>query len=119
MLRIFFITMSFFLVLSTFLAIGRQGPSILAEEKGKLEAQIREIDAQIEELQAVKRGYEAKAIRHENLGISRQFEDNYNLEARRHFQLAEQNRQIADQIQKDIDQLEAKKQKLLVGRAAA
>ncbi|MCC6127932.1 MAG: hypothetical protein IT584_01885 [Chlamydiae bacterium] len=111
--------MSFFLVLSTFLAIGRHGSSMLAEEKGKLEASIRDIDAQIEELQAVKRGYEAKAIRHENLGASRQFDDNYSSEARRHFQLAEQNRQIANQIQKDIDLLEATKQKLLLGGGTA
>lgn len=113
MLRIFFVTMSFFFILSTFLAVQYRPATLLADEKGKLDQQILQIDQKINELELVKRGYEAKAIRHEDLGQTKQFQEHLNLEARRHYQLAEQNRQIAESIQQEIDQLEIQKQELL------
>lgn len=74
--------------------------------------EIRQIDAQIEELQDLKRGYEAKALRQEDLAIYLQFENQAWLETRRHLQLAEENRNQAALIQKKIDILEARKRRL-------
>lgn len=111
--RIFFVTMCFFFVLSTVLTMNRYSPVVFAEEKGKIDAEIRQIDEEIFELQIVKKGYEDKAERNERFAETKQFDTKYNLETRRLFQSAQQNREIADRIQKDIDRLEAKKQELL------
>ncbi len=105
--------MSFFFILSTFLAVQHRSSSLIADEKGKVDLQVQQIDQQIRQLELMKRGYEAKAIRHEDLGSTKQFKQEYTLETRRHYQLAEQNRQIAESIQKDIDQLNAQKEDLL------
>ncbi len=105
--------MSFFFILSTFLAVQHRSLALTANEKGKTAQQVQEIDQRIQELELMKRGYEAKAIRHEDLGAMRQFQQEYTLETRRHYQLAEQNRQIAENIQKDIDLLNSQKKELL------
>lgn len=105
--------MSFFFILSTLLMMNHHAEAVLVDENGKLQIQIEEIDQKIEELERVKRGYEAKAFRHENQGERKQFQQDQTLESRRHFQLAEQNRQIANQIQQDIDRLQSQKQELL------
>jgi hypothetical protein len=105
--------MSFFFILSTFLAVQHRSSVLTANERGKVDQQIQQIDQQIQELELMKRGYESKAIRHEDLGDTKQFKQEYNLETRRHYQLAEQNRQIADKIQKDIDLLNSQKEQLL------
>lgn len=104
--------MAFFFTLSLFLALQSQSSILTAKEQSPKDKRIEEIDQRIQELKLVKRGYEAKAIRHENLGEIRQFQDKYSLEARRHFQLAEQNRHMVEMIQKDIDKLEKEKHSL-------
>jgi hypothetical protein len=77
------------------------------------EAQIHQIDAQIEELQDMKLGFEARALRHEDQADRLQFNDETYLETRRHIQLAEENRAKAAAVQKEIDRLQAEKEKLL------
>jgi len=52
--------------------------------------QIQTIDAQIQELEEMKRGYEARAIRAEDQANRLQFEDHFVLETRRYFQIAEE-----------------------------
>ena len=99
--------------LSGLLTLNHRTNFLMAEENGKIDFQIQQIDQEISELKDMKRGYEAKALRHENLGETRQFESEYTLETRRHYQLAEQNRQIAKKIQTDIDRLEEKKKAIL------
>ena len=111
--RVFFVTMAFFLVLSGLLAINRKVHLLMADGQGKLRQQIEQIDEEIAELKTMKRGYESKAIRHENLAEMMQFESEYTLEIRQQYKLADQNRAIANRIQQDIDRLEAKKQALL------
>ncbi len=111
--KIFFLTMSFFLLLSALLAFTHKSHQLMAGEGGATQEQIQLIDQEITELKEMKRGYESRAIRHENLGQMMQFESEYTLETRRHFQLAEQNREMAQKLQDDIDQLEQKKQDLL------
>jgi hypothetical protein len=75
--------------------------------------QVAEIDARIQELTEMKRGYESKALRHENQAERLQFEDKAYLETRRHLELADENRRKAAKIQEEIDKLEAKKAAIL------
>ena len=63
----------------------------------------------------MKRGYESRALRHENQAERLQFEDQAYLETRRHNQLADENRAKAAAVQKEIDRLEAEKKRLLQG----
>jgi hypothetical protein len=76
------------------------------------EQKIQQIDAEIAELEQIKRGYEAKALRHESQAQYLQFENRAWLEARRHQEMAEENRAKAAYIQEKIDTLENEKQRL-------
>lgn len=75
--------------------------------------QVEEIDQQIYYLSDVKRGYEGRALRHENLGEELQFRQRDYLESRRHFEIAEENREKARETQKQIDALTAKRERLV------
>jgi uncharacterized protein YxeA len=77
--------------------------------------EIAQIEAQIEELKQKKRGFEGRAIRAENQADRLQFEDQFLLETRRYYQIAEENRKKARIVQEEIDRLEAKKMQLLRG----
>lgn len=101
MRRIFLWTFSFFIILW-----GLVGYGVSRSEE------IQQIDAQIEDLQEVKRGYNARALRFENLAEYQQFDDQAQLETRRFFKLAEENRNRAELAQKKIDLLEARKKEL-------
>lgn len=82
-------------------------------ENPAIQAQVAEIDRQITELQAMKRGFEARAMRHEDQAQRLQFEDRAMLETRRHNELADENRAKADKVQEEIDRLQAERRKLL------
>lgn len=71
-----------------------------------------QIDSEIEELKERKRGFEAKALRHEDMASYLQFDSKFFLETRKHIQLAEENRRKAELIQAQIDRLEQKKRLL-------
>ncbi len=75
-------------------------------------AQVQQINAQIEELQEIKRGYEARALRHEDQAIYLQFNDKALLEQRRHIQIAQDYRAKAARVQIEIDQLKEQRDKL-------
>ena len=77
------------------------------------ETQVQHIETQIHELEEMKRGYEAKAIFHEDQATRLQFDDQTYLDTRRHNQLAEENRAKAAATQKEIDRLKSEKHKLL------
>jgi hypothetical protein len=77
------------------------------------ERQIQEIDGKIDELRKMKRGYEAKALQHESMGQRLQFVEKELLTAKKHWQLADKNRQIARKIEYDIEAYEQKKQELV------
>lgn len=79
----------------------------------KTQMEIEDLNAQIEELEETKRGYEAKAIRHEEQAERLQFEERWFLEAKRHFELAEENREMAKRVQWEIDQLKKRRMLLL------
>lgn len=97
-----FLTFSFFLILW-----GMSGYA------GSKSAEIEQLDMQIEQLQDMKRGYEGRALRHEDQAEYLQFDQQAYLETRRHLQLASENRAKALMAQKEIDRLNAKREKLL------
>lgn len=77
------------------------------------DSQAKLIDQQIQELENKKLGYEGRALLHEDKAQQLQFNDESYLEARRHNQLADENRAKAEAIQKEIDRLQAEKDKIL------
>jgi hypothetical protein len=72
----------------------------------------REIDCKIIQLQDKKRGFESRALRHDDYAIYLQFIHEAYLETRRHIQLADQNREKAAAVQREIDALLIQKQEL-------
>ncbi|HSX26356.1 MAG TPA: hypothetical protein VLE89_05045 [Chlamydiales bacterium] len=103
--RIFILTLSFFFVLWGYCAFTGENPRVTA--------QVEELDRRIAELEDMKRGFEARALRHESQAEYLQFDDRAYLETRRHWQLAEENRMKAAKVQEEIDKLQAKKEKLV------
>ncbi len=99
--KFFFLTFSFFLILWGF-----------AGHSASQSAEVQKIDAEIQELEEMKRGYEGIALRHENLAEYLQFDQQAVLETRRHLQLAEENRNKAALVQEQINRLKAKKEQL-------
>jgi hypothetical protein len=73
---------------------------------------VQKIDSEIEQLEEMKRGYESRALRHENQAEYLQFNQQAVLETRRHLQIASENRNKAAAVQKQIDRLKAKRAKL-------
>ena len=94
-------TFSFFLILWGFAAYSASSS-----------AEIEKIDLQIAQLEEMKRGYEARALRHENMAEYLQFDQQAVLETRRHLQIAEENRNKAALVQEQIDRLKAKREQL-------
>jgi hypothetical protein len=74
--------------------------------------EIQKIDAEIEQLENMKRGYEARALRHEDFAEYLQFDQQAVLETRRHLQIADENRNKAALVQKEIDRLKEKRRLL-------
>ncbi|MGB7978964.1 MAG: hypothetical protein WCF19_07390 [Chlamydiales bacterium] len=74
--------------------------------------EIQQIDSEIQELTEMKRGYEARALKHEDMAEYLQFDTQAYLETRRHIQLADENRSKAALVQQEIDRLKAKKRQL-------
>ena len=73
---------------------------------------VEEIDKKINELEAMKRGYDAKAIKQANQAQRLQFMEGELQTAKRYWRAAEDNRKIATRIQKEIDELKIDRMKL-------
>jgi hypothetical protein len=71
-----------------------------------------QLDSQIQELKDMKRGCEARALRHEDMAEYMQFEQQQVLETRRHLQIADEDRAKAARAQMQIDRLEEERAKL-------
>ncbi len=99
--RCFFFTLSFFLILWGF--------SVHSESRS---VEIQRIDAEIQQLEEMKRGYEARALRHDDMATYLQFDTEAVLETRRHLQLADENRNKAALVQEQIDRLKQRRQQL-------
>lgn len=111
----FILTFVFFAFFLLVFAKGKKGysaPTTLTS----WEQEVREIDEQIAELKEMKKGYVAKATKHETQAERLQFLQQELQTAKKHWLLAEENREIAKKIQKNIDQLEEKKRTLLKKR---
>jgi hypothetical protein len=67
---------------------------------------VQEIDAQIEDLQELKRKHEARALRYDDQGQRWQFQQNQMQEARMAFEKADEERLKAAEIQLQIDELQ-------------
>lgn len=102
--RTFLLTLSFFLILWGF----NGHPASNA-------AEVQKIDVEIQELEDMKRGYEAKALKHDDTATYLQFDTEAVLETRRHIQLAEENRNKAALVQERIDRLKARRAELQKG----
>lgn len=111
--RPFFMTLGFFVLIFMTLTFSKQLHRIAAKELPKWQQQLHVLDQQISEFKNMKRGYEARALRHENQAQRLQFINGEYLTAKRHWELAKENRQIAQKIQVDIDRLEAQRKELL------
>ena len=103
MKRYFLVTLSVFLMFWI---------SSYSSQGSSKEAQIEQIELKIQELEDKKMGFESRALRHENQADRLQFDDDTFLEMRRHNQLAEENRDKAAAVQKEIDRLQLEKAKI-------
>lgn len=110
MKKSFMITFAIFVILWGYSAYTAPVYHLLGLQK---DSQVQQIDQQIQELEEMKRGFESRALRHEDQADRLQFDDETYLETRRHIQLAEENRAKAAAVQKEIDRLQAEKEKLL------
>lgn len=99
--RLFIMTFFFFIVLWSLAGYG-----------ANRSVEIQKIDAQIEQLEEEKRGFEARALRHEDYAEYLQFDQKALLETRRHLQLADENRYKASIVQEKIDLLKQKRAEL-------
>lgn len=99
---------TFFTIFSLFIAIW----AVFAYSTEQASPEVQKIDREINRLEEMKKGYEARALRHENQAERLQFDDQAALETRRHNQIAEENRKKADVLQKEIDSLKEKKENL-------
>jgi hypothetical protein len=99
--RPFLLTLSFFLILWGFAGYSTK------------QTRIEALDAQIEELEEVKRGFEGKALKQEDQAQYLQFNNKALLEQRQHIEWAEEYRARAADTQARIDKLKAQREKLL------
>lgn len=74
---------------------------------------MEQLDHQIENLIEVKKGLEAKALRHEQEAQRLQFVQEEFLEARRHSKLADKYHCQVAKVEKRIHKLEKKKERLM------
>lgn len=124
MRKTFFLTAFLFLLVWTFSILDEKG-RLKSEEKSQLvlneavvanqtvSEQVAEIDRQIQELERIKRGFDAKVLRHEDYAERLQFQDRSYLEAKRHIELADENREKSKRTQDEIDRLKAERKRLL------
>ncbi len=105
-IKYFLMTMLFFVLIGSVAGFAYQ----METEK---QENVADIDNQILELERMKRGYEAKALRHEDQAERLQFDHDTWLEAKRHMQLADENREMAKRIQAEIDRLKARRLEIL------
>jgi len=99
--RLFLLTFSFYLIL--WAVVGYTVDH---------SAEIQSINSQIEQLEEMKRGFDARALKHTDMAEYMQFDQQMMLETRKHLQIAEENRQKAAYVQEEIDRLKAKREKL-------
>ncbi|MBN2479644.1 MAG: hypothetical protein JXA94_05400 [Parachlamydiales bacterium] len=114
--KTFIITMSFFVFLFGILWTNKSFSSVSTVKQENLPAwkqEINELDSKIKNLEEMKRGYISSAIKHENQAQRLQFINGQQQYAKRHWQQADENRRIAERIQKEIDDLKIQRQVII------
>jgi hypothetical protein len=104
--------MGFFFSITALSGANQSAPLNPPQEEMKWN-DVGKIDQRIGELRQMKRGYDSKAIYHDNQAQRLQFDQGQLSLAQRHAKLADANRDVAKKIQEEIDQLEGRKQILL------
>ena len=82
-------------------------------KKNDCKSQIEQFNKDIEYLEDLKRGLEGRAIRYENQAQRLQFEKDQQIESRRLWNMAEQNRQAAAELDKKITEKKMQKEKYI------
>jgi len=104
---------TFFLILWGFSSVVASEPDAeIVNVPAKKMTELESIDSQLEELEEMKRGFDSRALRHDNQAEYLQFDQQANLETRRHLEIAEENRQKAALVQQRIDALKARREQL-------
>lgn len=85
---------------------------MFGSEKENKQERLEKINQEIEQLEKMKRGYEARALKQEDSINYLQFNDDAKLETRRLIQLANENHQKAKIIKEKIDDLKLEKKAL-------
>ncbi len=112
--RAFFLTMGMFVLVFGIFGISKTFSNNTKSQANIYQSQeIKDIDSKITELEEMKRGYEARAIKHKNQAQRLQFVNGELQTAKRHWQLAEENTRIATRIQHQIDDLKVQRQDLI------
>ncbi len=111
MLVFFCAVMGFFLSLAAVCSSSESATPTREEEMQWVD--IGKIDQRIAELEQMKRGYESKALYHDNQAQRLQFFEGQFSLAQKHAKLADANRDVAKKIQEEIDMLKARKKDLL------
>lgn len=110
--RSFFLTMAFFVLIFGFLTVNKSTKATAASNLTR-EEEMQDLDTRIQSLKEMKKGYEARAQRHEDQAEKYKHAEGEAFSAKRHKELADENKGIAQKIQKEIDQLETRKKVLL------
>lgn len=106
--RAFLMVMIFFIFIFAIFSASKTPYSY----NNKIDAEIESINKKIAELEEMKKGYEAKAIKHANNGERLQYIEGQLQIAKKHWKLAEEYKKIVEKIQVEIDELKAKKLKI-------
>lgn len=105
--KAFFAILSFFIFIVAVFMVNKSFTYYAADSEKQNEIML--MDQKIQELQEMKRGYVAKALNHANQAERLQFINGELQTAKKHWKLADENRRIAMQIQKQIDELKVQK----------
>ncbi len=107
--RAFLMVMIFFVFIFAIFSITKKAYSY---NNNKIDTEIESINKKIAELEEMKKGYEARAIKHANNAQRLQFVEGQLQIAKKHWKLADEYKKIVEKIQSEIDELKAQKLKI-------
>jgi len=87
--------------------------TLASSSRGDWKSDVKNIDLLIKELNEKKLGYEGRAVSLENQAQRLQFDQGELSLAKKKFQLADQNRKLAEQVEQEIQFLKQKKAEIL------
>jgi hypothetical protein len=108
----FFVTMLFFMLIFSFFTLSKKHSSA-AINATSWQEEIMRIDHQINDINSMKKEYEERSVSHANQQNQLCHGSGDTINAKRHLKLAKENTKIAQQLSKDIAELQHKKNKIL------